>query len=94
MPVVVLYEQEQPSRLTDSLLHNHVEYLRTLARHGWLQTCGPFSSTDGAFLLLTVDNDDVARQLVEDDPFLMTGYYRSYQILPYREATEILHPAK
>ena len=55
---------------------------------GKLIICGPFTEGDSAFLLLSAENQKEANNLVEQDPFVKSGYYSCVEIKELIEANE------
>lgn len=57
----------------------HVQHLRRLSDKGVLALAGRFADGKGGLVVLDVPSLDVARQLVEEDPFVKEGFV-SYEL--------------
>ncbi len=77
---LVLYNKKQINLLNDTLLNDHINYLKELDSQGALMLCGPLTSNEQAmFYIKSVSHDDV-RQLILKDPFIREKYYTEFSI--------------
>ena len=83
---VVIMQDKQNHLLTYDLLLAHVEHLIKLYENGKLVLCGPFEDDESALQILLADDPAGARQLVQSDPLVASGYYASFEIKTLIEA--------
>jgi uncharacterized protein len=85
---VAILKDKNKGKLTDQLLDDHVRHLAELSSSGHLITCGPFENDTGAVQVLKAATHVAAIALVENDPFIAKGYYSTYELNEFFEATE------
>jgi uncharacterized protein YciI len=85
---VVILKDKKRGHLTTELLQAHVDHLRNLSQSGKLHLCGPFSDNDKAIQILIADSLEEAEAFVQQDPFVRSGYYGSYDLFELIEANE------
>lgn len=85
---VAILKDKKRGHLTRNLLQAHVNHLRTLSQSGKLHLCGPFTENDKAIQVLVADSLEEAEALVQQDPFVRSGYYGSYDLYELIEANE------
>jgi uncharacterized protein YciI len=84
---IVRLSEKQPELMTNTLIQDHVDYLRQLKSNSVLSFCGPCK--DGtAIMILSCGSRDEAQKFVDDDPFSEVGYYNECRIVEVEEATE------
>lgn len=83
---LVLLSEKQPQLLNESLLQDHISYLKILRKKGYLPLCGPFSDNQGAVLIIRTDLKSHAEELINGDPFIQRNYYKKYEIHEFTEA--------
>ncbi len=95
MIYAVLFEDDNTrSEARSQHMSEHLAFLERNAAN--IQSAGPLTDTDtaepgGGLWLVTADNPQVVRALVEDDPFWPTGLRKSVRIL---EWTQVFADAK
>lgn len=77
---LILLSDKQPQLLTVSLLQNHVLFLKQLRVTGSLPYCGPFFDNKGAMLIVKANSEQEAENMIKDDPFIKTKYYKKFII--------------
>ena len=61
----------------------HRKYLAELHANGKLAISGPFTEGGGALIVLEADSIEEAEAMVEADPFVKEGVFRSQVIRPW-----------
>ncbi|WP_262693307.1 YciI family protein [Kordiimonas aquimaris] len=72
--------------MNNELLEAHVKYLHILSEAGHLRFCGPCLD-DSAVMILSANDMDAVRGLVENDPFSGVNYYAERKVIEVQEAT-------
>lgn len=85
---LVLYNEKQKNLFNDELLHQHIDYLRDLQQKGYLVLCGPFNDDNSAILIFRADSIVPVEEMVENDPYILGGYYKKFSIREFREAND------
>jgi uncharacterized protein len=85
---VAILKEKKKGVLTDQLLNDHVRHLAELSKAGSLITCGPFEDDTGAIQILNAENFEAANALVLNDPFVAEGYYSSFNLNEFIEASD------
>lgn len=83
---LVTYSQKK-GRLEPHLLEERVHFLRTLSEMGALIICGLLEK-DRAVLIISSLDKEIAKGLIEQDPFLREGYYQHFTLDELIEANE------
>jgi len=83
---LVILSEKQPHLLNENLLKDHISYLKTLRKNGYLPLCGPFSDNQSAVLVIRTDLKSHAEELINNDPFIQKNYYKKYKIHEFTEA--------
>jgi uncharacterized protein YciI len=73
--------------LNQSVIHEHVEFLKWLKTEDKLIICGPFTDYPGGLVVIHALNKDEAKKLVELDPYIKNGY-KSYELRTIELANE------
>jgi uncharacterized protein YciI len=61
----------------------HRQYLAELHKKGNLAISGPFTEGGGALIVLEADSKEAAEAIVQADPFVKQGVFRSHVIRPW-----------
>ncbi len=78
---------KQPLRApTDDDKKAHAEHLTALWKAGQLRLCGRLPGSGGAIQVLTVRDEDAARDAAGRDPFVSRGVYGSFTVEEFQEA--------
>ncbi len=85
---MVVLKDKQKDLLTQDLLAGHIEFLRSLNSGGQLIVCGPFVDNDRGLLILQCESLTAAERIVQSDPFVAKGYYRSFTISEFVQAND------
>ncbi|MBV8802562.1 MAG: hypothetical protein JO131_06300, partial [Gammaproteobacteria bacterium] len=85
---LVLLSEKQSDLLNESLLKDHISYLKILRKNGYLPMCGPFSDNQGALLILRANSKSHVEELISCDPFIKQNYYKKYKIHEFTEASD------
>jgi uncharacterized protein len=80
MNVVNYAEYIDDGEKVSSLRPNHREYMDELFAQGTLIAGGPFNDGSGALFVYDVDSVEDAQAIVDADPFLAGGAFRSYRL--------------
>lgn len=70
---VILLTPRPGAALTDTLIRDHVAYLRRLDAAGRLELCGPFGDHGGGMLIIRAQSLEEARAIAATDPFVEAG---------------------
>jgi uncharacterized protein len=93
-PVRPAMLSDGPTAVEEGLVAEHFEYLVSLADRGVVLMAGRTLSQDPSsfgIVLLECEGEDVARQVMEQDPAVAGGVFRS-GLFPFR--TAVTAPAK
>lgn len=85
---LVILGDKQVDQITPVLLQDHVDYLVKLKQQKILQIAGLFTDDEGAVMILVADSKDKVRTIIENDPFVLNGYYKNYLIKEFMQANE------
>lgn len=77
---VVILKDKISNEIEDGLNRRHVAHLKQTALDGHLFLCGPLIGHGGAMQIILADSEEEARGFIEKDPFVLEGFYRSYEI--------------
>lgn len=77
---LVLYNKKQPKLLNQTLLNDHIHYLKQLDLQGSLMLCGPLINNEQAVFYIKVASLDEAQRLILKDPFIQKKYYSEFSI--------------
>jgi uncharacterized protein YciI len=69
-----VYFLENVSRPPPEAIARHVVHLRALDDSGALVVCGPFADGDGGMVCLTAEDENAARTMAANDPFVAEGF--------------------
>lgn len=83
---VIILKDKISNEIEDGLNRRHVAYLKESAINGRLFLCGPLIGHGGAMQIILADSEEEAREYVNKDPFVLEGFYRSYDIYMLLEA--------
>jgi len=83
---VAFLSDKKKEIFSDQLLLKHIEHLHLLDELGKLHLCGPFTDNDSAIQILSVKDIDEANHLVNQDPFVQHGYYKTVEVKELIEA--------
>ena len=72
---------------SESLIREHVRFLRKIDEKGKLDLCGPFLDHEGGMLIVKVDSFVEAQNLAKSDPFVSSGA-RSFEIRTWELSCE------
>ncbi len=70
---VILLSHADPHLITEDLVRSHVAFLQRLEADGLLELCGPFPENAGGMVIVRVTDEDAARKIAEEDPFVASG---------------------
>lgn len=71
----------------------HAEFVDALIERGTFVMGGPFSDNSGSMSLLEGIDEDEARRLIEDDPFMKNGVFVLEEIREWNVFVDELSPA-
>ncbi len=83
---LVILQGKNPAALMESLLQDHVTFIKELHAQGHLVLCGPFNDNNRAMFVLQAENLRYAEQLIRKDPFIKYSYYKSFEIYEFTPA--------
>ncbi|WP_432454208.1 MULTISPECIES: YciI family protein [unclassified Agarivorans] len=83
---VAFLSDKNKDLFSEQLLLAHIKHLQQLDASGKLHLCGPFTDNDSAIQILMVQNIEEATALVNQDPFVHYGYYKTVEIKELIEA--------
>lgn len=68
---VILLTKLQNVSMTESIIREHVKFLRELDRANKLVLCGPFSDYDGGMIIIKTSSLEEANNIAMSDPFVI-----------------------
>jgi uncharacterized protein YciI len=77
MAVLIRYDYED-NELRARHREAHIARLANLAAGGKVLVAGPLANSSGAIVILDVDEEGAARQIMDNDPYLLSGAVISY----------------
>ncbi|MBJ7554491.1 YciI family protein [Marinomonas spartinae] len=83
---VALLSGKNKNLFSEALLGEHVAHLQQLDDSGKLHLCGPFKDDDSAIQILIADTLEEANLLIQQDPFVQHGYYKTVAVKELIEA--------
>lgn len=84
---VILLCQVPGFENTRELVHQHIQYLRSLAKNGNLELCGPFTDHAGGMIIIKASSKDEALALAAKDPFVTSGS-RTFEVREWKLSCE------
>jgi len=63
----------------------HLDHLKTLHESGQLQSIGPTADLTKVFAVYLAENEAIARQLIEADPYWQNGIWTEYQVYQWQQ---------
>jgi len=85
MKFAILLEKCVGSEEFQKIVPDHVDYLARLHTRGILIAGGPFRDGKGGMILIDVEDEEAARVVAEEDPFVTRGAerysLRSWEVL-------------
>jgi len=85
---LVILKEKSAERLDADLLREHIKHLEKLNKSSSLIVCGPFVDDSGAFQVIQAESLEIAKDLVQQDPFIRDAYYADYSITEFYQADE------
>lgn len=82
-----LYLMHNIKQLDQTVILDHVEFLKWLKLENRLILCGPFSDYPGGIVVFHALDKDDAKNIVEMDPYIKYGY-KSYELHTIELANE------
>lgn len=82
-----LYLMHNIKQLDQTVILDHVEFLKWLKLENRLILCGPFSDYPGGIVVFHALDKDDAKNIVEKDPYIKYGY-KSYELHTIELANE------
>lgn len=82
-----LYLMQNVKPLNQTVILEHVTFLRTLKDENKLILCGPFSDYPGGMVVFHAQDMNEAVAIIEKDPFIKYGY-KTYQLHTIELANE------
>lgn len=82
-----LYLMHNIKQLDQTVILDHVEFLKWLKLENRLILCGPFSDYPGGIVVFHALDKDEAKNIVEKDPYIKYGY-KSYELHTIELANE------
>lgn len=82
-----LYLMHNIKQLNQTVILDHVEFLKWLKLENRLILCGPFSDYPGGIVVFHALDKDEAINIVEKDPYIKYGY-KSYELHTIELANE------
>ncbi|HET6784469.1 MAG TPA: YciI family protein [Erysipelotrichaceae bacterium] len=82
-----LYLMHNIKQLNQTVILDHVEFLKWLKLENRLILCGPFSDYPGGIVVFHALDKDEAKNIVEKDPYIKYGY-KSYELHTIELANE------
>jgi uncharacterized protein len=61
----------------------HLAYMQSLAQEGTVVLAGPVGDGSGAMVVLRVDSEEEAQQIVKDDPYTAAGVGADHVLRPW-----------
>ncbi|WP_408009198.1 YciI family protein [Pseudalkalibacillus sp. A8] len=85
---LVTLGNKKKGKLTEDLLHRHIDHLKHLKQNGSLLMCGPFVDESGAMMIFRCHSSNKVKTLVSKDPFIVEQYYGTYNVAEFLDANE------
>jgi len=82
-----LYLMHNIKQLNQTVILEHVEFLKWLILENRLILCGPFSDYPGGVVVFHALDKEEAKEIVEKDPYIKHGY-KSYALHTIELANE------
>lgn len=83
-----IIKDKQPEVLTKNIFYSHIEHLHKSSQSGHLFIAGPLLNQDKIVQIIRASNMEDAISLVTSDPYLISGFYLSYECYEWLEANE------
>jgi uncharacterized protein YciI len=85
---VFILKQKSQHVLTKEIYYKHIEHLRHHKITGALFMAGPLKDQDRILQIIRANSMSDAEKIVQSDPYVSEGYYRSYEKYECIEANE------
>ena len=69
-----VYILKKKKDFTLEVVEQHVSYLRHLDEQGNLLLAGPFGDSKGGIVIVKAENEKMAHEIAQADPFITEGY--------------------
>lgn len=83
---LVLYSEKQLHLFNMDLLKIHIDFLKKLRANNHLPLCGSFIDNKGSLLIINADSLKQADEIIKQDPFIKTNYYKKFNIREFMAA--------
>lgn len=84
---VILLSINHGKKLTESVIREHISFLRNLEEKNQLVLCGPFLDYKGGMVVIRAESMEQAKVIAESDPFITSGL-ESYEIRTMEVSSE------
>jgi uncharacterized protein len=84
---IILLSKVANTKDTETLIRDHVSFLRKLQDQNQLILCGPFSDYSGGMIIINAKSKNEAIAIAESDPFVSAGN-RSYEVRTWNISCE------
>lgn len=84
---VILLNVISGTTTTESIIRDHVAYLRNLDRDGKLVICGPCTDFKGGMVIINAANIVASTKIAKSDPFVVSGV-RTFEIRTWELSCE------
>jgi uncharacterized protein len=85
---VFIIKDKEPAVLTKDLYYRHIAHLKQNARAQRLYLVGPLKEQDKLLQVVQADSAEEAQAIVDNDPYVKEGLYRSYECYELLESNE------
>lgn len=85
---VFIFKDKRPEVLTKEIYLRHIEHLRQSKQTGNLFVAGPIKDQDKILQIVRAEDLTAAQTLIENDPYISSGYYQSFEGYEWFEANE------